>query len=161
MKKLKCIIAGHNSNGDPDLYFVKVEGTPKQFEEGSHYRAAKRAAEDNGYEPGVAFDEEDTAGKRLLPLFDWSTASTVSCSCASMAPVAEPRVCLSCQADLNAPNSVTRRYDDKDEGKSVSCAGHYDPAQGHFEPEANVSLAGGRFDLSADSDSCSRCEAPL
>lgn len=71
---VKCIVAGHGGDG-PDLFFVKVDCTKEQYADGDHYGIAQNAAEENGYEgPFVVFDEDDGAGKHLLPLFQWETA---------------------------------------------------------------------------------------
>lgn len=74
----KCIVAGTNANGEPDLFFVKVETTAEQLTRGEHYDAARAAAKADGYEePFVAFDELDPAGTNMLPLFVWESASVV------------------------------------------------------------------------------------
>lgn len=64
--------------GDPDLYFVKVNCTEDQFDCGDHYDIAKATAINEGYdEPLVAFDEYDPAGRAMLPLFHWDSASVI------------------------------------------------------------------------------------
>jgi hypothetical protein len=76
--QVKCVVAATNANGEPDLYFLKVSCTNRQYSAGEHYARAKQAAEDEGYEePMVAFDQCDAAGKAMLPLFQWETASLV------------------------------------------------------------------------------------
>ncbi|UWZ79778.1 hypothetical protein L9S41_19195 [Geoalkalibacter halelectricus] len=35
-------------------------------------------AEAQGYEPALAYDENDSAGRAMLGFFDWQTASSVS-----------------------------------------------------------------------------------
>jgi hypothetical protein len=76
MKIVKCIVAGHNANGEPDLYFCKVRCTEQQIDNGEHYERAQRVAQDDGYdEKNVAFDEFDPAGAAMLGLFEWDTAS--------------------------------------------------------------------------------------
>lgn len=79
-KIIRCIVACVNSNGEPDLYFVKVKATLDQYENGFHYQTARAAAEDEGYEAVLAYDENDSAGFAMLSLFEWDTASTVSVS---------------------------------------------------------------------------------
>lgn len=74
---IKCIVAATNSNGEPDLYFVTVNATEEQIENGRHYDAAKAHAEQAGYEPALCYDEECSAGKAMLPLFQWETVSTI------------------------------------------------------------------------------------
>lgn len=62
--------------GEPDLYFCKVRCSETEFENCDHYERAKQAARDEGYEGVmVPFDEHDKAGKAMLPLFQWETAS--------------------------------------------------------------------------------------
>lgn len=76
-KTVRCIVAGHNSGGEADLFFVKVRCSESDYDEGSHYEAAKEYAEEEGYEPEIAFDENDPAGRTMLPLFDWNTATII------------------------------------------------------------------------------------
>lgn len=77
---IRCAVAAHNSNGEPDLFFVKVEATDEQIENGKHYEAATDAANEEGYAASnIVFDEECAAGRALLPLFQWETASIVTC----------------------------------------------------------------------------------
>lgn len=74
---IKCILAGMNCSGEPDLFFANIVCSKKQYECGEHYDAIKEIAGEEGYEePCVTFDENDAAGKALLPLFKWITAST-------------------------------------------------------------------------------------
>ena len=61
---IKCIVAGTNANGEPDLYCCIVNCTIDQGHNGNHYDTAKEMAEDHGYEGA------------MLDLFEWSTAST-------------------------------------------------------------------------------------
>lgn len=75
--KIKCIVAATNSNGDPDLYFVIVKATRTQIDKGQHYSAAQAYAERAGYEPALCYDEECSAGKAMLPLFQWETATVL------------------------------------------------------------------------------------
>jgi len=42
------------------------------------YVAAKVAAENEGYEAMLAYDEYDAAGKAMLGLFDWDSSSIVN-----------------------------------------------------------------------------------
>jgi len=75
MKIIKCIVAAMNSNGEPDLYFCIVKCNEEQYDCGDHYDRAKEQCKEDGYEPYIAYDETDTAGKAMLPLFNWDTAS--------------------------------------------------------------------------------------
>lgn len=74
---IRCAVAAINSGGEPDLYFVKVKATEEQVSSGVHYQAAKEAAEEDGYEAFLAYDEDDYAGGQMMELFDWETASIV------------------------------------------------------------------------------------
>ena len=71
------IVACYNAGGEPDLFFVKVECTEEQYENGEHYGAAERAAWDEGYESDqmVSFDQNDSAGRAMQGLFAWESAS--------------------------------------------------------------------------------------
>lgn len=72
------MVAGMNANGEPDFYFVKVQGTNEQIAEGEHYERAEREAEAEGYEgPFVGFDENDSAGAAILDCFTWKSASCI------------------------------------------------------------------------------------
>ena len=44
---------------------------------GFHYEAAELAAIADGYEPKLAYDENDSACRAILEHFEWDTASTV------------------------------------------------------------------------------------
>ena len=82
MKKIKCIVASYNANGEPDLYFCQVLCTQEQFDNGDHYDCAIKCAKDNGYEgDGIAFDEFDNAGKTMLGLFCWESLSQPAAVC--------------------------------------------------------------------------------
>ena len=82
---VKVMVACSNASGEPDFYFVKVRCTQEQYDNGDHYDAAKDAASERDYEGAmVAFDENDSAGKAMLPLFVWESAgiidiTTVTC----------------------------------------------------------------------------------
>jgi hypothetical protein len=76
--KIKTIVACRNANGEPDLYFVKVDCTSKQYENGEHYKAANLQAEREGYDAYLAYDENDSAGRAMLPLFKWESATTIT-----------------------------------------------------------------------------------
>ena len=76
-KIIRCIVAAINPNGEPDLYFVKVRCTEEDIDNGYHYATARNEAERNGYEPKMAMDENDAAGRAVLDKFEWDTASVV------------------------------------------------------------------------------------
>lgn len=75
---VRCVVAAINGDGDPDLYFVKVNCTEDQYLLGIHYDAAEFAADREGYEACLAYDEHDSAGKAMMALFDWNTASEIN-----------------------------------------------------------------------------------
>lgn len=75
---IRCIVAARNAGGEPDLFFVKIKATREEIENGDHYDAAMNAAEEDGYEPTLAYDEKDYGGKMMLKLFDWKTANIIS-----------------------------------------------------------------------------------
>jgi len=75
---VRCICAALNSNGEPDLFFVKVDCPEYCIDSGAHYTAAADAAGENGYDPMLTFDENDPGGRAMLPLFVWDTASVVT-----------------------------------------------------------------------------------
>lgn len=66
---IRCIVAGENANGEPDLFFTKIETDEPNFNRGWHYEIAEMAAINEGYgEPFVVFDENDSAGNALCGL---------------------------------------------------------------------------------------------
>lgn len=75
---IRCIVAATNSNGEPDLFFVKISASAAEIELGAHFDTARGAAEAQGYKPALAFDETNAAGRHMLPLFAWDTASIAS-----------------------------------------------------------------------------------
>ena len=74
---MPCFVAAINSNGEPSFYFVKIDCTQEQFDNGNHYDAAMQKARDEGYEPHLAYDAVDAAGKAAMKLFEWHTADIV------------------------------------------------------------------------------------
>ena len=77
-KEIKCIVAGFNPQGESDLYFVKVNCTEMQEVCGTHIAAARTQAVKDGWEAPVIFDEYDRAGKAMLSLFVWDSASIIN-----------------------------------------------------------------------------------
>lgn len=74
---IRCIVACVNSNGEPDLFFIKVLVSKESYNRGQHYVAAQDAASRHGYEPMLTYDENDRAGEAMLSLFVWESASTI------------------------------------------------------------------------------------
>lgn len=78
MRTLRVMVAVINPNGNPDFFFCKVKCRQDEYEHDEHYLAAERLAEDEGYEPKLAFDEYDPAGSAIVDRFVWETATEVS-----------------------------------------------------------------------------------
>ena len=74
---VKCIVAVINKSGEPDLYPDKVDCYLQQYNDGEHYGAANDKADDNNYESKLCYDENDSAGKLMLPIFNWDSVPTV------------------------------------------------------------------------------------
>lgn len=74
---VKCVVAGHGAEG-PDLFFVIVDCSEVQYEDGYHYLRAEEWAKDDLDVDGpcVVFDEHDPP-KPLFDLFKWETASII------------------------------------------------------------------------------------
>ncbi|CAH6991914.1 hypothetical protein VCHA53O466_140150 [Vibrio chagasii] len=66
--------------------------------------------------------------------------------------------CPTCNADLTEKHSITRTYSNGDVEQDVSCEGHYDAIEGHFEPDTNVCLGSG-YQYGDDSDTCIVCDS--
>lgn len=75
---VKCIVSAEDSSGFPTLYYIKIDCTKGQYEGGEHYAAAVLSAEEDGYKPYLAYDENDTAGRAMLVLADWDEVKVVS-----------------------------------------------------------------------------------
>ncbi|MFA7219056.1 MAG: hypothetical protein WC119_00830 [Synergistaceae bacterium] len=71
--KVKCTVACVNANGEPDFHFVTVKCTQEQYDNGDHYDAAKQDAEKEGYEPFLAYDENDP----LMSMTVWESMNVV------------------------------------------------------------------------------------
>lgn len=77
MIEIKCVVACYNASGEPDLYFVKVDCHPDDYENGGHYEMAEGAATEEGYSgPMVVFDEID-GPSGLFSLFTWESSRIV------------------------------------------------------------------------------------
>jgi hypothetical protein len=48
--QIKCIVAAYNSNGEPELVPVIVDGTPSEIASGEHYDKARAIVEDLDYD---------------------------------------------------------------------------------------------------------------
>lgn len=72
---MKCMVAGHNSQGEPDFWFLIVVATEDQIATRQHHNVAFRVAAKNGLDGDLVYDNWDTAGKALASLFEWGTAS--------------------------------------------------------------------------------------
>lgn len=101
-KTIRCIVAGHNSGGEPDLFFVKVRCSESEYGNGDHYKAAKKYAEDDGIDAGLVFDEKDPAGRAMLSLFAWDTAPLIDIDGNVLPPE---------EAPTEEPTPATATYD--------------------------------------------------
>ena len=75
---IKCVVACINSNGEPDLYALKVQCTEDQYNFGDHYKRAREAADENGYDSSdIVFDEHDRVFISMFQenFIDWDTTS--------------------------------------------------------------------------------------
>lgn len=74
---IRCVVAGHSGDG-PDLWFVAVQCSGPEYRDGQHYEAATQWASSQGIDsPMIVFDEHDRSANKLIPLFEWDTASVV------------------------------------------------------------------------------------
>ena len=74
--RLIKVCVGCESTNGPDLFFVKVECTDEQYENGVHYMIALDWVRENHEVDGPYWvcDENDPA-KAVMDLFNWDTAS--------------------------------------------------------------------------------------
>jgi hypothetical protein len=72
MKKVKCAVFSHNSNGEPDIFFCRINCSSEEYDHGKHYHKANELAQENGYDPFLACDENDPAGA-VMRLCQWSS----------------------------------------------------------------------------------------
>ena len=77
--EIKCIVAATTAGDERDLFFCKVECTQDEYYNGDHYEAAKEAAENEGYDPSLVFDEQDPGGRAMLQLCEWESIPVVQC----------------------------------------------------------------------------------
>ncbi len=78
-REVRCVVMCRDANGAPDLAPFVVSVTRQEYDDGHHYELAEEAAKAARYQwPYFTCDENDPAGKRLLNLFDWSTAKRIS-----------------------------------------------------------------------------------
>lgn len=67
----KVIVLCKNSEGAAEFFTCTPEATRAQLEEGDHLELAKECAEDNGYEPVMAFDQSDPAAMQMAGVVRW------------------------------------------------------------------------------------------
>ena len=70
---LKMLVAGHDANGKPDIWFGRLKTTEGDVKNGFHYDQAIALAKADGYEGSFVPMDEDDAPQSLLDLFDWSS----------------------------------------------------------------------------------------
>lgn len=74
-KQFRMAVAATNANGEPDLYFCKVECSTAAHIQGVAYEIARIAAAQHGYSGDmVVFDEYDPP-KALFTLCEWEKAA--------------------------------------------------------------------------------------
>ena len=74
MKEVRCVVACHDANGEPNFFFCVVKISEEEYENGVHYDMAAEAAEADGYEgPFVIYDENDPPGEWLFAHFAWES----------------------------------------------------------------------------------------
>lgn len=97
LRQVRCVVAGVNASGEPDLYFVKVRCTEDEYDNGDHYERAREAADDDGYETYLTYDEHDAGGRAMVSLcHDWDTAPVVRVGDAD--PIVEDELDLPAEA---------------------------------------------------------------
>lgn len=62
---VKVAVAAHNASGEPEIVVYNIECSEEQRESGEHYDLAKDRAEADGFQPEIAFDENDPAWSML------------------------------------------------------------------------------------------------
>ena len=84
MMSIRCAVAVTNANGEPDLFFCRVECTKEQYEDGCHYRAARRAAMEASYSACCSCcwvcDENDPLWLAVRPIAEeeWADKTLVT-----------------------------------------------------------------------------------
>ena len=58
---IKTAVMCRNSNGAPEMVHFDIECTDHQYTDGDHYGFAEDKARNLGFEPKLAFDENDPA----------------------------------------------------------------------------------------------------
>lgn len=58
-KIINCVVAGINRFGEPDMFFVRVNCTQDQIDNGKYYFAARKHVEESGFVPVMVFAEND------------------------------------------------------------------------------------------------------
>lgn len=76
-KEVKMIVAAVNANGEPDFFFCKVCCNQEEYDNGEHYDAANALAEEEGYEPKLAYDQNDSGGHAIEHVFVWESATVI------------------------------------------------------------------------------------
>jgi hypothetical protein len=60
MMKLRCAVAATTADGTPGFFFLRINCSNRDYNDGGHYDYAKEEAEEHGYEGEmVVFDEND------------------------------------------------------------------------------------------------------
>jgi len=77
--RIRVLVSARNVSGEPDFYPCIVYCTQDQYDNGDHYEAARQQAIDEGYDPFLAYDENDTGLQRILHKFGWTSVPTINC----------------------------------------------------------------------------------
>lgn len=71
--RIKMAVFCRDANGEPDIFFCRVETTPQEIDNGDHYIKAIALAVKEGYEDcRLACDVMDKAGA-VMQLCHWET----------------------------------------------------------------------------------------
>ena len=76
-QKIKCVVAGTNSNGQPDFLPIFVIATHEQIEDGTYIDAVKEESRKWGFDACLVYDEDSTE-IRFLDIFNWDNAPLYS-----------------------------------------------------------------------------------
>ena len=74
----RMVVSAVNANGEADFYFVTLLNVPEEdYDLGNHYDRAMELAEDEGYEPKLAYDDCEITTTGLCKLFVWESSSRI------------------------------------------------------------------------------------
>jgi hypothetical protein len=76
-KKTKCVVAGTNSNGEPDFLPIFVIGTDEQIDDWTYIDAVKEESRKWGLDAYLVY-HQDSSDIRFMNLFNWDNAPVYS-----------------------------------------------------------------------------------